>query len=156
MIYDYTVKDISGNDFSLEKTRGKVLLIVNTASKCGLAPQFEQLESLYQEFKEQDFMVIGFPSGQFMAQEYKDNNDIEEFCQKNYGVSFPMMDKVNVNGKNAHPLYKYLKDQQSGPIGKAIEWNFAKFLIDRDGNVVKRFSSKKEPNEFKEEIEALL
>ena len=101
-------------------------------------------------------MVIGFPSGQFMAQEYKDNNDIEEFCQKNYGVSFPMMNKVNVNGKNAHPLYKYLKDQQSGPIGKAIEWNFAKFLIDRDGNVVKRFSSKKEPNEFKEEIEALL
>lgn len=156
MIYDFTVKDISGNDFSFDQTRGKVLLIVNTASKCGLAPQFAQLESLYQEFKEQDFMVIGFPSGQFMAQEYKDNSEIQEFCQKNYGVTFPMMDKIVVNGSDAHPLYKYLKSQQSGPLGKAIEWNFAKFLIDRDGNVVKRFSSKKEPNKFKEEIEALL
>ncbi|MBG9982948.1 glutathione peroxidase [Aerococcaceae bacterium DSM 111020] len=156
MIYDYTVKDIEGNDFSMEQLKGKVALIVNTASKCGLAPQFEGLEALYQEYKDQGFTIVGFPCGQFLKQEYDSEEEIASFCQRNYGVSFPMMEKVKVNGPNTHPLYQYLKQEQSGPIGKAIEWNFTKFLIDQEGNVVKRFNPKQKPEELHTDIQQLL
>ncbi len=156
MIYDFTVKDIDGNDFHLDVLKGKVALIVNTASKCGLAPQFEGLEALFQEFKDQDFVIIGFPCGQFLKQEYDSDEEIASFCQKNYGVTFPMMEKIKVNGPHTHPLYQYLKEEQSGPVGKTIEWNFTKFLIDKNGNVVKRFSPKTQPENLRSEIQSLL
>ena len=139
-IYDFKVKDNLGKEISLENYKGKTLIIVNTASKCGLTPQFEDLEFLYKKYKNENFEILGFPCNQFAKQELNSNDEIQEFCQLNYGVTFKVFDKINVNGKNAHPLYKYLKKEKSGIFGGSIKWNFTKFLIDKNGNVVERYA----------------
>lgn len=155
-IYDFTVKDINGKDFEMSSLKNKVVLIVNTASKCGFTPQFEGLEKLYKEYKDKDFVIIGFPCNQFGGQDPKDNSEIASFCELNYGVTFPMMAKIKVNGKEEHPLYTYLKSQKGGLMGDRIKWNFTKFLISKDGEVVDRFAPKIKPEELVEEIEKLL
>lgn len=148
-IYDFTVTEIDGNEVSLDKYRGKPVLIVNTASKCGLAPQFEGLEKLYKKYKEQDFVVLGFPSNQFMNQEPLENNEITEFCQVNYDVSFPLHQKIKVNGKEAAPLYHYLTEQTGN---KKIKWNFTKFLIGKDGEIIERFGPTVKPEKIEDAI----
>lgn len=155
-IYDFTIKDTYGDDFSLESLKGKVALIVNTASKCGFTPQFEGLEKLYQDYKDRDFIILGFPSNQFGEQDPGTNEEIREFCQINYGVTFPMMEKIDVNGENENPLYKFLKKEQKGILNEDIKWNFTKFLIDREGNVVDRFAPQTEPKSIAKDIEKLL
>lgn len=132
------------------------MLIVNTASKCGFTPQFEGLEKLYETYRERGFVVLGFPCNQFGQQDPGSTADSVLFCQKNYGVHFPMMAKIEVNGRNAHPLYRYLKSQQKGLLGGTIKWNFTKFLIDRGGNVVKRYAPNVEPQNIGRDIEKLL
>lgn len=154
--YEFEAKDIDGNLVSMEDYKGKVVLVVNTASKCGLAPQFEGLENLYKKYKDREFEIIGFPCGQFASQELETANEIKGFCTLNYGVTFKMFEKIDVNGENAHPLWKYLKSQQGGTLGSAIKWNFTKFLIDRQGNVVERFAPTTEPKKLEEDIEKLL
>ena len=156
-IYDYTVANINGQDVNLSDFTGKVLLIVNTASKCGFTPQLKGLESLYAELSEQGLVVLGFPCNQFGGQEPGTERQIEEFCQLNYSVSFPMFAKIDVNGDNADPLYKYLKKHAKGLLGsESIKWNFTKFLINREGKVVERYSSRDKPNSIKSDIVALL
>ncbi|NLP49249.1 glutathione peroxidase [Bacillus sp. RO1] len=156
-IYDFTAPDIKGNEVPLSEYKGYVLLIVNTASKCGFTPQFEELEELYKEYKDKKFMVLGFPCNQFGNQEPGKEEEINEFCQLNYGVSFPMFSKVDVNGDDAHPLFDYLKENAKGLLGsKAVKWNFTKFLVDREGNVVERFASATSPSKMKNDIEKLL
>ncbi len=156
-IYDFTVKNIDGKDVSLSKYKGKVLLIVNVASKCGFTPQYEGLEKLYDKYKNDDFMILGFPSNQFSNQEPGSNKDIKEFCQLTYGVSFDMFAKVDVNGENEIPLYKHLKSEASGVLGtKSIKWNFTKFLIDPYGKVIDRYGSITKPKEIEPEIKRLL
>ncbi|HYK71799.1 MAG TPA: glutathione peroxidase [Pseudoneobacillus sp.] len=149
-IYDFNVKTIHGDIQSLKDFSGKVLLIVNTASKCGLTPQYEGLQSLYEKYKERGFEILGFPCNQFGAQEPGTNEDIMEFCSINYGVTFPMYNKVDVNGEKADPLFVYLTQ------GTPIEWNFTKFLIDTNGNLVKRFSPREEPAIVEHDVEHLL
>lgn len=155
-VYDFTVKNATGDDVPMSEFAGKVLLIVNTASKCGNTPQYEGLEKLQQTYGEQGFSVIGFPCNQFGGQEPGSDEDIQEFCSINYHTTFPVMAKIDVNGSDADPLYKYMKKQQRGADGSTIEWNFAKFLIDRDGNVVKRYIPKAQPGDVAVDIEALL
>jgi glutathione peroxidase len=156
-VYDFTVKTIRGEEQSLADYRGKVLLIVNTASKCGFTPQYKELEELYEQYRDRGFVVLGFPCNQFGHQEPGTEEEIEQFCQVNYGVTFPMFAKVDVNGENAHPLFQYLKEKAPGVFGtKAIKWNFTKFLVDRNGNVVARFASQTKPSELKSEIEKWL
>ncbi|MCO5216609.1 MAG: glutathione peroxidase [Thermomicrobiales bacterium] len=155
-VYDFTVKNASGGDVSMSEFAGKVLLIVNTASKCGNTPQYEGLEKLQQQYADQGFSVIGFPCNQFGSQEPGSNEDIQEFCSINYHTTFPVMAKIDVNGTDADPLYRYMKKEQRGADGSTIEWNFAKFLIDRDGNVVKRYIPKAQPEDVAPDIEALL
>ena len=156
-VYNYAVNNINAEEISLEKFKGKVLLIVNTASKCGFTPQFEGLELLYKELDTKGLVVLGFPCNQFASQDPGSNREIEEFCQLNYGVSFPMFSKIEVNGKDAHPLYKYLKKEAKGLLGSsAIKWNFTKFLVNREGEVVKRYGSNDKPDSIKKDIEALL
>lgn len=155
-IYDFTVKDINGKDFEMSSLKNKVVLIVNTASKCGFTPQFEGLEKLYKKYKDNNFVIIGFPCNQFGGQDPKDNSEIASFCELNYGVTFPMMAKIKVNDKEEHPLYTYLKSQKGGLMGDRIKWNFTKFLISKDGEVVDRFAPKIKPEELVEEIEKLL
>ncbi|MCM3617269.1 glutathione peroxidase [Sutcliffiella horikoshii] len=156
-IYDFSALDIKGNEVPLSEYEGYVILIVNTASKCGFTPQFEELEELYKEYKEKQFMVLGFPCNQFGNQEPGDEADINEFCQLNYGVSFPMFSKVDVNGDDTHPLFEYLKENAKGLLGsKAVKWNFTKFLVDRKGEVVERFASATSPSKMKNDIEKLL
>lgn len=155
-IYDFTVTTATGEEKSLADYKGKVLVIVNVASKCGLTPQYKGLQALYDKYKEQGLEIIGFPCNQFLGQEPGSNEEIQEFCQMNYGVSFPVFAKIDVNGANAHPLYKYLTKETSGILGSAIKWNFTKFLIDREGNIVKRYAPKTEPEEMTEKIEKLL
>lgn len=156
MFYNFKANNIKGQEISMEKYKGKVILIVNTASKCGLTPQFKELEELYKEFKDKDFEILGFPCGQFKDQELKDANEINSFCQINYGVTFTMFDKIDVNGANTHPLYKYLKNEEKGFFKSDIKWNFTKFLIDKNGNVVKRYSPTKNPKNIKTDIEKIL
>lgn len=132
------------------------MLIVNTASKCGLTPQYEGLEALYQKYKDQGLVVIGFPCNQFGGQEPGDAQEIQEGCLINYGVSFPMMEKVEVNGKKAHPLFQYLKKEKSGLLGGRIKWNFTKFLIDKEGTVVERFAPTTAPEKIEAKVAALL
>ena len=136
--------------------QGKVLLIVNTASKCGFTPQFEGLEALYQQYQEQGLVVIGFPCNQFGAQDPGTNEEIGAFCQKNYGVSFPMMAKIDVNGKDAHPIFDWLKDQKGGLLTDGIKWNFTKFLIGTDGQVIDRYAPTTKPDALKADIEQAL
>jgi glutathione peroxidase len=156
-VYDFTVKTIRGEEQSLADYKGKVLLIVNTASKCGFTPQYKELQELYEQYRDRGFVVLGFPCNQFGHQEPGAEEEIEQFCQVNYGVTFPMFAKVDVNGENAHPLFQYLKEKAPGVLGtKAIKWNFTKFLVDRNGNVVARFASQTRPSELKNEIEELL
>jgi glutathione peroxidase len=156
-VYDFTVKTIRGKEQSLADYKGKVLLIVNTASKCGFTPQYKELQELYEQYRDRGFVVLGFPCNQFGHQEPGTEEEIEQFCQVNYGVTFPMFAKVDVNGENAHPLFQYLKEKASGLLGtKVIKWNFTKFLVDRNGNVVARFASQTRPSELKSEIEKLL
>jgi glutathione peroxidase len=156
-IYDFECETIEGKPVTLKEYKGKVMLIVNTASKCGLTPQYKGLQSLYDKYKEQGFTVLGFPCNQFLSQEPGTESEIVEFCETNYGVTFPMFKKIEVNGDNTHPLFKYLKEQAPGLMGsKNLKWNFTKFLINRDGEVIKRFSPKTEPETFEKEIKDLL
>lgn len=152
-IYDFEVKSIKGENVSLDQYQGKVLLIVNTASKCGFTPQYKGLEALYQEYKDRGLEVLGFPCNQFANQEPEDEAGIASFCEKNFGVNFQLFAKVDVNGGNAAPLYRYLRNQAKGVLGTdSIKWNFTKFLVDRDGTVLKRFA----PNDKPEKIEKAL
>ena len=151
-VYDFTVKDKKGNDVSLSEYKGKVLLIVNTATKCGLTPQYDALEALYEKYHDQGFEILAFPCNQFLAQAPGSVEEIDSFCTLRFNTKFPRFGKIKVNGKEADPLYVYLKEQKPG----RIEWNFAKFLIDREGNVVERVSSKTKPETMTESIEKLL
>ncbi|MDK0636591.1 glutathione peroxidase [Clostridium perfringens] len=155
-IYDISVKDINGENVSLERYRGKVLLIVNTASKCGFTKQFDGLEELYEKYKDEGFEVLGFPCNQFKEQDPGSNSEIMNFCKLNFGVTFPMFEKIDVNGENGSLLYSYLKEQKSGMFGSKIKWNFTKFLVDREGNVIKRFSPQTTPKSIEKDIEELL
>ncbi|WP_131669723.1 glutathione peroxidase [Psychrobacter pygoscelis] len=155
-IYDFKVETLEGGTQDFADYKDKVLLIVNTASKCGFTPQYEGLEQLYQRYQDQDLVVIGFPCNQFGHQEPGAADEIGAFCQKNYGVSFPMMAKVDVNGKDTHPVYKWLKQQQGGFLTDAIKWNFTKFLVNKDGDVVKRYAATTKPEALEEDIKTLL
>ncbi|ATC24725.1 glutathione peroxidase [Caulobacter vibrioides] len=156
-VYDYSAKTLDGQDVSLADYRGQVLLIVNTASKCGFTPQYEGLELLYKAHKDRGFTVLAFPCNQFGAQEPGDAAEIANFCSLTYDVSFPVMSKIDVNGADAHPLYKFLKKEQKGVLGtEAIKWNFTKFLIGKDGQVVDRFAPTVKPEDLKVAVEALL
>ena len=156
-IYDFEALSIQGKPAHLSTQRGKVLLIVNTASECGFTPQFAGLEALWKEYADQGLVVVGFPSNQFGGQDPGANDQIESFCQLNYGVSFPMMAKVDVNGAQAHPLWKWLTEQAPGLLGsKAVKWNFTKFLVGRDGKVLKRYAPQDKPESLARDIEAAL
>ena len=154
--YDFKARKMNGQEVSMEAYKGKILVVVNTASKCGLTPQFKELEELYQEYKTKGVEILGFPCNQFAKQDSGSNEEIHEFCQLNYGVSFNMFEKIDVNGNNAHPLYKYLKNEAKGVFGKGIKWNFTKFLIDANGNVIKRYAPTVSPSKIKYDIEKLL
>lgn len=155
-IYDFEINRLSGEKESLSKYKGSVLLIVNTASECGFTPQYEGLQNLYEELKDQGFVVLGFPCNQFGHQEPGDEKEIKEFCEVNYGVTFPMFEKIEVNGDNTHPLYQYLKSEKGGILGSSIKWNFTKFLVDRKGNVLRRYAPTTKPEKLKEDILKLL
>lgn len=154
--YNFMARDIYGEEVNMDKYRGKVVLVVNTASKCGLTPQFEELEELYKELKEDGLEILGFPCNQFGNQDPGTNKEVIEFCQLNYGVTFTMFEKVDVNGDNAHPLFNYLTSETKGLLGKKIKWNFTKFLIDPEGNVIKRYAPTVVPLDLKEDIVKLL
>lgn len=156
-VYDFEAKSINGETISLDRYKGKVLLIVNTASKCGFTPQYEQLQTLFERYKDVGFVILGFPCNQFMAQEPGDELDIDSFCRLNYGVTFPMFSKVEVKGDDIHPLFEYLINEAPGVLGsKGIKWNFTKFLINKEGKVVKRSAPKTRPFELEEDIRSLL
>jgi glutathione peroxidase len=155
-IYKFKVQTITGEKARLGSYENQVMLIVNTASKCGFTPQYEGLEALYEKYKDQGFVVLGFPCNQFGSQEPGSESDIAEFCQLNYGVSFPMFAKIDVNGDDADPLFKYLKKSQKGILGsEKIKWNFTKFLVNRDGKVIARFAPTAKPKDLTKDIEAL-
>lgn len=153
--YELSATNIQGVEVPMETYKGKTVVVVNTASKCGLTPQFEGLEKLYQDYKDSGLVILGFPCNQFAGQEPGDESQISEFCQLNYGVSFPMFSKIKVNGSDTHPIFKYLKSELKGLLGGSIKWNFTKFIIDKDGNPVKRFGPKEEPSKMEELIAEL-
>ena len=155
-IYDFSAERIDGSQQAFSDYRDNVLLIVNTASNCGFTPQFADLEALYQCYKAQGLVVIGFPCNQFGAQDPDSNENIGAFCQKNYGVTFPMMAKVAVNGKEAHPIYQWLKAQKGGVLTDSIKWNFTKFLVSLDGEVLDRYAPTTKPDAIKQDIEQAL
>ena len=156
-IADFTVTNNRGEEIDLVTKQGKVLLVVNTASKCGFTPQYDGLEELYQQFKDRDFEVLGFPCNQFGAQEPGNADEIAEFCKVNFGVTFPLMAKIDVNGPDASPLFDWMRHEKKGLLGStSIKWNFTKFLIDRDGNVVKRYAPQDAPKTIAKDIEKLL
>ena len=156
-VYDYKAKSLDGREVPLSDYRGKVMLIVNTASKCGFTPQYAGLEELYEEYQGKGLTILGFPCDQFGHQEPGSSEQITAFCETNYGVTFPMFEKIEVNGANAHPLYRYLKDEKPGLLGtRGIKWNFTKFLIDRAGKVVDRFAPTDTPKSIRPAIEKLL
>jgi glutathione peroxidase len=155
-IYDFSAKSLAGEDTPLKRFEGNVLLIVNTASACGFTPQYKGLEALQQKYSVRGFSVLGFPCNQFGRQEPGSAAEIGQFCSSNYAVSFPMFDKIDVNGDNAHPLYQYLRGEKSGLLGSSIKWNFTKFLIDRLGKVVGRYAPTTTPEALTKDIEALL
>ena len=178
-IYSYKINSLSGEKVSLDAYKGKLVLIVNTASKCGLTPQYKGLEAMYKKYKDQGLVILGFPSNQFMEQEPGSSEEIADFCQKNYGVSFPMFEKIEVRGENAHPLYKMLTkekaflgfdDSEGGQMfngflsekfpeiykGDGVKWNFTKFIVGRDGKVIERIEPNIVPEDFEEEIKKLL
>lgn len=156
-IYDFTVQDIQGNEHDMGEFRGQVLLIVNTASKCGFTPQFEGLQALHGELGDKGLKVLGFPCNQFMNQDPGDNEAISQFCSLNYGVDFPMFAKVEVNGPGTHPLFRFLKQEAKGMMGsEKVKWNFTKFLVNRDGEVVRRYPPTTKPEAIRADIEKLL
>ncbi|HWH82627.1 MAG TPA: glutathione peroxidase [Burkholderiaceae bacterium] len=156
-IYDFEARSITGQPAALAAQRGKVLLIVNTASACGFTPQFAGLETLWKDYAARGLVVLGFPSNEFGAQDPGSDAEIASFCETNYGVSFPMMSKIKVNGAQAHPLYQWLTKEAPGILGsKAIKWNFTKFLVGRDGEVIKRYAPTDKPESLKGDIEAAL
>jgi glutathione peroxidase len=156
-IYDFKVKDIHGQTVSLDIYKGKVLLVVNTASKCGFTPQYKGLEKLYKDMNGKGLEILGFPCNQFGAQEPGTEEEIESFCEVNYGVTFPLFAKIDVNGGDTAPVYKYLKHAKPGLLGsEAIKWNFTKFLVDRGGNVVERYAPNAEPESIAGDIQKLL
>jgi len=155
-LYDFTVTKNDGSEFSLATLRDKPVLIVNTASKCGFTGQYTGLEALYQEYRDRGFTILAFPCDQFAHQEPGSDAEIAEFCKLNHGVTFPIMSKIEVNGKGADPLYVWLKKQAPGVLGNSIKWNFTKFLVGKDGKIVERFASKTEPKELKTSIEGVL
>lgn len=154
-IYDVSLKDSYGNKLSLADFKGKVLLLVNTATKCGLAPQFRELEELHQDYKDKGLVVIGFPSDTF-AQEPESNETMAEACEVNFGVTFMLTEKIEVNGPNTHPVFKYLKEHSNSALGKDIKWNFTKFLVSKDGKTIKRFAPTTSPDSIRGKIEKLL
>jgi len=156
-IYDFKAQLNNGRELDLSVYKNKVLLVVNTASKCGFTPQYAGLEAVYQEFRNQGFEILAFPSNQFMNQEPLSDEEIQQFCALNYGVSFPVFKKVDVNGSNTHPLFEFLKSNARGLLGsKNIKWNFTKFLVNRQGKPVKRFAPQTRPEEMRNEIEKLI
>ena len=155
-LYDFTATSLDGEEVPIRRFQGKVLLIVNTASACGFTPQYRGLEALYRAFEPRGFAVLGFPCNQFGGQEPGTASEIGVFCGSKYDVTFPMFSKIDVNGREAHPLYKYLRSEKSGLLGSAIKWNFTKFLADRSGRVVSRHAPTTTPEALKKEIEALL
>ncbi|MEK3751804.1 glutathione peroxidase [Paenibacillus sp. FSL E2-8871] len=156
-IYDFEVNTLRGAEESLSKYKGKVLLVVNTASKCGFTPQYKGLQEVYEKFKDRGFEVLGFPSNQFAGQEPGESDEIAEYCEINYGVTFPMFDKIDVKGDEAHPLFKYLSKEAPGVLGsKSVKWNFTKFLVDQEGRVLKRFAPKTTPQQIESYISKLL
>ncbi|WP_226596194.1 glutathione peroxidase [Marinobacter nauticus] len=156
-IYSFSAKDIKGQEVLMDDYRGKVLLIVNTASKCGFTPQFEGLQSLHDELGERGFEVLGFPCNQFMNQDPGNDDAISQFCSLNYGVSFPMFAKIEVNGDGTHPLFRFLKRKAKGLMGsEKVKWNFTKFLVNRDGQVVRRYAPTAKPADIRADIEKLL
>ena len=156
-VYEFKANSLAGKPVSLTEYSGKVLLVVNTASKCGFTPQYEGLEAIYRKYHERGFEVLGFPCNQFGEQEPGSHSDIGSFCQKNYGVSFPMFEKIDVNGDAAHPLYRWLKHSAPGVLGtERIKWNFTKFLLDRSGRVIERYAPVTKPESLERPIEALL
>lgn len=155
-IYDFKVKNALGEMESLEKFKGQPMVIVNTASKCGLTPQFEDLQKLYESYRDQGLQVLGFPSAQFNNQEFEKQEETMEFCQVNYGVTFPMFEKIDVNGEDADPLFKYLTSSGNGSSTEDIEWNFAKFLIDKNGRIVKRYNPQTSPKDIEEDLLPIL
>ena len=155
-LFDFSAKNIKGEDVPLSQWKGKFLLVVNVASQCGFTPQYKGLEEMYREMKDH-LVVLGFPCNQFGKQEPGDENEIQSFCDLNFGVSFPLFAKVDVNGDNTHPVYRFLKKERPGLLGtEAIKWNFTKFLIDRQGNVVKRYAPTDEPSKIRKDIETAL
>lgn len=154
--YTLSAQSITGNDIPMQTYEGKTILVVNTASKCGLTPQYEGLEALYNKYKDQGLIILGFPCNQFGNQEPGDEKSISEGCLINYGVTFPMFAKVEVNGKGTHPIFKYLKKELSGLLGSKVKWNFTKFLIDAEGNPIKRFAPVTKPEKIDIYLASLL
>lgn len=154
--YQFTAESLQKKTISMDAYKGKTILVVNTASKCGLTPQFEGLEKLYSTYKDKGLVILGFPCNQFANQEPGDEASISDGCMINYGVTFPMFAKVDVNGKAAHPIYKYLKNEKGGFLFSCIKWNFTKFLIDKNGNTIKRFSPTTKPEKIEEYILEIL
>ena len=155
-VYDFEVKKTNGELKSLKEYEGKPLIIVNTASKCGLTPQFKGLQELYEKYKDSGVEILGFPCDQFNNQEFDNIEETTEFCQLNYGVSFPIFAKIDVNGDNTDPLFAYLKEQKKGILSKNIKWNFTKFLVDRNGQVVERYAPTTEPGKIEDDLMKLL
>ncbi|MEH7335916.1 glutathione peroxidase [Neobacillus drentensis] len=156
-IYQFSAKTIDGQEISLKQFEGKVVLIVNTASKCGFTPQFKELQSLYETYKDKGLEILGFPCNQFMNQDPGSEEEIKSFCELNYGVTFPMFAKVDVNGVYTHPLFRYVREQTPGLLGiNTIKWNFTKFLVDSNGKAIKRFAPQTKPSEIAKDIETLL
>lgn len=154
--YGFQATDIQGKPVNMQAYKGKTVVVVNTASKCGFTPQYEGLEKMYKKYKDQGVVVLGFPCNQFGSQEPGDSDDIQSFCQVNYGVSFPMFSKVDVNGKDAHPIFKYLKSELGGLLGSKIKWNFTKFVIDKNGKPVKRFAPTTKPEKIEPYLTQIL
>ena len=154
--YDFSAIKMNGQEIKMNNFKGKVVLVVNTASKCGLTPQFTELEELNKKYKEKGLEILGFPCNQFAKQDSGSNSEIQEFCSLNYGVTFTMFQKIHVNGESAHPLYKFLKNEKKGLLSKEIKWNFKKFLIDSEGNVVKRYAPTVNPIKIESDIKELL
>ena len=156
-VHDFSARDLQGRDVALDQYRGRVLLVVNTASKCGFTPQYKGLQKLYEDYRDRGLEILGFPCNQFANQEPGSEEEIGSFCEMNYGVSFPMFGKIEVNGDETHPLFDHLKAEAPGLLGsKAIKWNFTKFLVDRDGRVVRRYGPKDTPESIAADIEKLL
>jgi glutathione peroxidase len=156
VFYDFKAVRIDGTEVGMEEYRGKVILVVNTASNCGFTPQFKALEELYQEYRDRGLEILGFPCNQFADQDPGTNEEIYNFCQINYGVSFTMFEKIDVNGDSAHPLFRYLQNEAKGLVNNEIKWNFTKFLVDSNGNVIRRYASAVEPMSIKGDIDKLI